>query len=203
MDARRVLAFGAHPDDLEVGAGGLIARCVRDGATVTMVVSSIPNRFPERLDEARAGAKILGGQLVFALGEREVRVDEVPMHQLVARFDELVAEYEPDLVITHNASDLHADHYRVHRATISAVRRAPCDLLAYTAAPDLSAQRRTYGDCFVDITDTIDTKLESVTAHASQISTRTIESRRDMARAIGRVCGLHYAEAYEVLRLRI
>jgi len=91
----------------------------------------------------------------------------------------------------------------VHRATISAVRRAPCDLLAYSAAPDLSAQRRSVGDCFVDITATIEVKLESLRAHASQIGAATIDSRRDMARAIGRTCGSAYAEAYEVLRLRI
>ncbi len=42
----RVLAFGAHPDDLEVGAGGLLARLSDQGAEVTMAIVSIPNTWP-------------------------------------------------------------------------------------------------------------------------------------------------------------
>jgi LmbE family N-acetylglucosaminyl deacetylase len=202
-DYRRVLAFGAHPDDLEVGAGGLIARLVGDGARVTMVVASVPNKFDVRLAEARAGAARLGAHLVFGVGDREARVGEIAMHALVARFDELVAEHAPDLVITHGPSDLHWEHFLVHRATVSAVRRCPCDLLAYNASPDLGPHARTTGAAFVDITSTIETKLEAIAVHASQIGDRTLASRRDQMRAAGRLCGADYAEVFDVLRLRV
>jgi len=201
--ARRVVAFGAHPDDLEVGCGGLLARLASEGSDVTMVVSSIPNLFETRVDEARRGAEILGGHLVFAQGEQCIRVDDIPMYELVARYDRILEEHAPDLVLTHIDNDLHSDHYRVHRATISAMRNASCDLLAFSAQPDLSAKPRRVGTFFADITSTIDVKLESLRAHASQIGPTTIDSRRDMARAIGRTCGATYAEAFEVLRLRI
>jgi len=202
-DYRRVLAFGAHPDDLEVGAGGLIARLVGDRAAVTMVVTSVPNKFDIRLAEARAGAARLGAQLVFGVGDREARVGEIAMHVLVARFDALVAEHAPDLVIAHGPSDLHYEHLLVHRATVSAVRRCPCDLLAYNASPDLGPHARMTGAAFVDITSTIDTKLAAIAVHASQIGDRTLASRRDQMRAAGRLCGAGYAEVFDVLRLRV
>jgi N-acetylglucosamine malate deacetylase 1 len=198
----RVLAFGAHPDDLEVGAGGLIARLVAEGASVTMVVSSIPNRYPERLAEARAGASLLGARLVLVRDAATSRLEDLAMHELVATYDRLIDEVQPELVLTHQVSDLHWDHFLVHRATISALRRAACDLFAYEASPALGAHARTVGPCFVDISSVIDTKLAAIAAHATQFSRAAVESRRDVARATGRLCGASYAEAYDVLRLR-
>ncbi len=198
----RVLAFGAHPDDLEVGAGGLIARLAAEGASVTMVVSSIPNRFPERLAEARAGAATLGARLVLLRDDDLSRLEDLAMHELVATYDRLVDEVRPELVITHQVSDLHWDHFLVHRATISALRRAPCDLLAYEASPALGAHARTVGPCFVDISSAIETKLAAIACHATQFSPHAVEGRRDAARATGQLCGARYAEAYQPLRLR-
>ena len=122
----RVLAFGAHPDDLEVGAGGLLARLAEEGAEVTMAVTSVPQQNAERGDEARAGAAVLGAKDLFILYEEPpCRVEDIPMYELVRRFDQLVGDVRPDLVITHSAHDLHWDHSLVNRATVSALRRTP------------------------------------------------------------------------------
>ena len=201
--ADRVLAIGAHPDDLEVGAGGLLARLARAGATVTMVVVSVPNQFDTRVAEARTGAARLGAELVLLHPDDISRIEDLAMHALVAHFDRLVAAHRPELVITHASDDLHLDHTLVHRATVSALRRTPCDLLAYMASPDLGSQSRPVGQCFADISDTLDVKLEAMGAHASQLSPRTLASKRDQARATGRLCGFPYAEAYELLRLHV
>ena len=199
----RVLAFGAHPDDLEVGAGGLLARLVQEGAQVTMAVVSVPNRPEERTREARAGAKVIGAQLFIVYEERQCRVEDIPMHELVRRFDHLVNEVKPDLVITHSAHDLHWDHGLVNRATVSALRRTPCDLLAFLSSPEMNAQSRSLGQCFADVSSTIDRKIDAISAHSSQLSNLDLDSSRDLARALGRLSGYQYAEAYEALRVRI
>ena len=198
-----VLAFGAHPDDLEVGAGGLLARLAGEGVDVTMAVVSVPNQSAVRIGEAKAGAAIIGAELFVVCEERECRVEDVPMHELVRRFDALIAEVRPELVITHSAHDLHWDHGLVNRATVSAVRRTPCDLLAYQSTPELNAQSRAMGQCFADVTSTIDTKIAAIRAHATQVPKLEVEGARDIERGIGAIAGFQYAEAYEVLRVRI
>lgn len=199
----RVLAFGAHPDDLEVGAGGLLARLAQEGADVTLAVVSIPNQSEKRKVEAYAGADVLGAELFILYEDRECRVEDIPMHELVRRMDTIVGDVRPDLVITHSAHDLHWDHGLVNRATVSALRRSPCDLLAFLSSPEMNAQSRSLGQCFADISKTIDTKIEAISAHASQVPKLDLESSRDLARAMGRISGYQYAEAYEVLRVRI
>ncbi len=199
----RVLAFGAHPDDLEVGAGGLLARLAAEGAKVTMAVVSIPNNAEQRKEEAFAGADVLDSDLFILYEDRPCRVEDIPMHELVRRFDNIIGDVRPDLVITHSAHDLHWDHSLVNRATVSALRRTPCDLLAFLSSPEMNAQSRSIGQCFADITKTMDTKIQAISAHRSQCPKLDLESSRDLARAMGRISGYEYAEAYEVLRVRI
>lgn len=199
----RVLALGAHPDDLEVGAGGLLARLAAEGAGVTMAVVSVPSHARERVAEAKAGARILGGDLFVVCEERECRVEDIPMHELVRRLDRLLEQVRPALVVTHSAHDLHWDHGLVNRATVSALRRTPCDLLAYLSSPEMNVQARGLGQCFVDITATIDAKIAAIRAHTTQLPKLDVEATRDLARGLGRISGFPYAEAYEVLRVRI
>lgn len=199
----RVLAFGAHPDDLEVGAGGLLARLAEEGHDVTMAVVSVPSNATVRKAEAQAGADVIGADLFILYEEKPCRVEDIAMHELVRRFDNIVGDVRPDLVITHSANDLHWDHGLVNRATVSALRRTPCDLLAFLSSPEMNAQARAIGQCFADITTSIDTKIAAIRAHTSQVPKLDLESSRDLARAMGRISGYQYAEAYEVLRVRI
>jgi LmbE family N-acetylglucosaminyl deacetylase len=198
----RVLAFGAHPDDVEVGAGGLLARLAEQGAHVVGAVISLPTLLDERTEEAVAGAAVLGIELTIMNPKQRGRVEDLPMHQLVAQMDMLVGDVRPDIVITHSAQDLHWDHSLVNRATVSALRRWPCNVLAYLSSYEMNVQQRYVGQCFADITGTIDRKVQAIAAHKSQLSKMDLESTRDLARAMGRLAGVEYAEAYEVLRLR-
>ena len=199
---RRAVAFGAHPDDLEVGAGGLIARLAAQGAAVTMVVASIPNRFAERRAEAIAGAARLGARLVLPAGDAETRVEDPAMHALVARFDGVVAEVDPDLVIVHGPHDAHWDHTLVHRAVLAALRRASCDVLAYATRLPLGAAPPP-ATCIVDISATIEPKLAAIAEHASQFPASFVTARREVARALGATHGLGFAEVYEALRITL
>jgi LmbE family N-acetylglucosaminyl deacetylase len=199
----RVLAFGAHPDDLEVGAGGLLARLSDEGADVTLVIVSIPNHTEQRRAEAQAAADVIDANVFVLYEDRPCRVEDIPMHELVRRMDSVIGDVRPDLVITHSANDLHWDHGLVNRATVSALRRTPCDLLAYMSSPEMNAQSRSLGNCFADISQHVEVKLEAIAQHKSQLPKLDLESSRDLARAMGRISGYGYAECYEVLRVRI
>ena len=201
-DSARVLAIGAHPDDVEVGAGGLLARLSAEGADVTIAIVSVPSQPDQRCAEARNAAVVIDAELMI-LHDAPCRVEDIPMHELVRRFDHVIGDLRPDLVITHSANDLHWDHGLVHRATISALRRTPCDLLAFLSSPEMNAQARAMGNCFADITAYMDRKLEAIACHTSQLPRLDLESSRDLARAMGRISGARYAEVYEVLRMQI
>ena len=199
----RVLCFGAHPDDLEVGAGGLLARLSDEGAEVTMAIVSIPNMTEQRKEEAQAAAEVIDANLFVIYEDKPCRVEDIAMHELVRRFDQIIGDVRPDLVITHSANDLHWDHGLVNRATVSALRRTPCDLLAYLSSPEMNAQSRSLGNCFADISMYVEAKLQAIACHKSQMPKLDLESSRDLARAMGRISGYEYAECYEVLRVRI
>jgi LmbE family N-acetylglucosaminyl deacetylase len=199
----RVLALGAHPDDLEIGAGGLLARLAADGAKVTMVVVTVPSQLDVRRAEAQAGADTIGANLRILFDDKPCRVENIEMCELVRRFDHIVGDLRPSLVITHSANDLHWDHELVYRATVSALRRTQCDLLAYMSSPEMNAHARCVGECFADISRTLDTKIEAIKCHPSQLAKFDLDSSRDLARAMGRISGFEFAEAYQVLRVRI
>lgn len=199
----RVLLFGAHPDDIEVGAGGLAARLADEGAEVTFAVVSIPNNTDQRKAEAAAAAEVIDANLFIVYEDKPCRVEDIPMHELVRRFDTIVGDVRPDLVITHSAHDLHWDHGLVNRATVSALRRTPCDLLAYLSSPEMNAQSRSMGNCFADISGYVDAKVNAIACHKSQLPRLDLESSRDLARGMGRISGYEYAECYEVLRVRV
>jgi len=199
---RTAVAFGAHPDDVEVGAGGLVAKLVAAGASVTIQIASIPNRYAIRRAEAIAAAAQLGATLVLPPGDAETRVEEVPMHELVGRFEHELDAIDPDLVIVHGAADSHWDHTIVHRAVLAALRRSRCDILAYaTRLPAGAAPPPP--TCVVDISASIDRKVAAIAEHASQFPPGFAQTRRDIARMLGVAHGIGFAEVFEALRIAL
>lgn len=195
---RKAVAFGAHPDDVEVGAGGLVAKLAAAGASVTIVVASVPSQPEIRRREATAAARHLGASLVLPPGDGASRVEDGPMHALVARLEQQLDD--PDLVIVHGAHDAHWDHMVVHRAVLAALRRSRCDILAYaTRLPAGAASPPP--TCVVDITSSIDRKLAAIAEHTSQFPPGFAESRRAHARTLGLTHGVELAEVFEVLRI--
>src|ERR1700751_3860741 len=80
---RTVVAIGAHPDDLEIGIGGTLAKLSREGARVVMVIASCPKDFDVRMAEARRGAEILGCEMRLLLDAGPGRLEDVKTCDLV------------------------------------------------------------------------------------------------------------------------
>lgn len=111
----RVLAVGAHSDDIEIGAGGTISRLVRErpDLDIRWIVLSATG---EREIEARASAeRLLDGAATVSVQVDAFRERFFPhLPDLKERFDRMAAEAQPpDLVIGPRIEDLHQDHATV------------------------------------------------------------------------------------------
>lgn len=202
---RAVLAIGAHPDDLELAIGGTLARLAHDGARVVMVVVSIPSDYDTRLAEAARAAAILGCELRVLMEGGPHRIDDVKTYQLVGLLDEVVCDVRPAAVLTHSASEFHRDHVSVHEATVSTQRLGQFDFFSYSPTMCRPVPVQFHPRLYVDVTPTIERKMQAIRAHASQFDCRGLgtELYKDLARLNGRMVGVDYAEGLDVGRMLV
>jgi len=202
---RTVLAIGAHPDDLELAIGGTLARLALESAHVVMAVVSIPTDFATRRAEAQRAAEILGCELRILVDDDCCRVDDIKNHQLVGMLDALVRSVKPAAVFTHSASEFHSDHVVVHNACLSTQRLERFDFFQFSPTMTRAVPVPFHPRAYVDVTGTIDAKMEAIAAHASQFATRGLDAEmfRDIARLNGRMVGVKYAEGLDVGRMLI
>lgn len=200
---RTVIALGAHPDDLELGVGGILAALSRGGARVLMAVCSVPAEFERRSAEARASAAILGCELRILMDGGCHRIEDLKTYQLVGMLDDLVRELGPAALLTHGPGDFHRDHVAVYQAAVSTQRLGLFDFYSYVPTMCRPVPVPFQPRAYVDISDTIDAKMRAIEAHPSQFSARgiTAELYRDIARLNGRMCGVQYAEGLDVNRM--
>ncbi|MGQ0651762.1 MAG: PIG-L deacetylase family protein [Betaproteobacteria bacterium] len=199
---KTVLAIGAHPDDLELAVGGTLARLRQGGARVVMAVVSIPGDHRTRRAEAERAAKILGCELRVLLDPSK-RIEDVKTYALVSVLDEQVKQLDPAAVLTHGASEFHKDHVLVHDATVSTQRLGHFDFFQYHPNFCRPVPMPFHPRAYVDVSETIEAKMEAIAAHESQFAHRNIpvDIYRDIARMNGRMIGVQYAEGLDVGRM--
>lgn len=202
---KTVVGFGAHPDNLELGVGGTLARLSRAGARVVMAVVSIPNDLKSRRKEAMAAAKIIGAEVRFLSPNRCCRVEDTKNHQLVGMTDRLIKELLPTAVFTHSQSDIHIDHKLVHEACMASQRLRYFDLFCYPPTNSHMVQVPYHPHAYIDISDTIDIKMKAIKTHSSQFERRGLSADhyREISREMGQLIGVNYAETLEVVRIKL
>jgi len=197
--AQVVLAVGAHPDDVEIGVGGTLARHVAEGHDVTILTLSggeqggIP---AERADESRRSAEILGCRLVHT-DLTDTSVSEGA--ETIATIKRVIDEIHPQTVYTHTSRDVHQDHRNVHSATLVAARGIP-RVYCYQAP---STTVEFHPTRYVAIDEYLDRKLEAIAAFGSQTAVRAYldpELLRATARYWARFTTSRYVEPLEVIR---
>ena len=201
---RTVLAIGAHPDDLELAIGGTLARLAQESARVVMAVVSIPADYASRRAEAVRAADILGCELRVLVDKgSSARIDDMKNYQLVGILDALVRELQPAAVFTHSASEFHRDHVAVHNACLSTQRLKPFDFFQFNPTMTRAVPVSFHPRAYIDISTTIDLKMQAIEAHTSQFGARGLDSEmyRDLARLNGRMVGVKYAEGLDVGRM--
>ncbi len=217
----RVLAIGAHPDDIEIACSGTLAKCVKRGDTVIVChvsdgdlghVIIPPDELTRiRAEEARrAGA--LAGIEVIAAGFRDLDIFD-NNRAARDRIVEIIRYANPDFIITHDPDDYMPDHTAVSRLVFDASFAAT--LPNYPPKTDAPARLVPifYMDSlagvgfvpteYVDISDEIELKLEMLACHESQVVWMRDHDHidfPDMVRTCSRYrgyqCGADYAEGF-------
>jgi bacillithiol biosynthesis deacetylase BshB1 len=223
-----LLAFGAHPDDVELSCSGTIAKEVALGKKVGIVDltrGELGTRgTPEiRLQEATAAATILGVSVRENLEMRDGFFVNNEAHQL--QVIQMIRKYQPTIVLCNAITDRHIDHgkgsslvsdacflsglIKIETSLNGTLQKAWRPKLVYHYIQWNNIEP----DFVVDISDFIDQKKEAVLAYRSQfynpdtsepitpIATKNFtDSIVYRAQDLGRLIGVDYAEGYTVER---
>ncbi len=159
-----VLAVGAHPDDVEIGIGGLLAAHRAAGDSVVILTLSRGDRggsAEDRQHESLAAAELIGARLFLEdLDDTKISGAD-PTVTIIER---IVAEVTPTVVYTHSQHDWHQDHRAVHQAASVATRRVP----TFACFQSPSATVDFHPNRFVPIDRFTDTKLALLACFATQ-----------------------------------
>jgi LmbE family N-acetylglucosaminyl deacetylase len=223
-----VLGIAAHPDDLDFGSAGTVAAWAANGAKVYYLILTNGNKGsadlhadPEALSEMRRqeqreAAKILGVTEVFFCDyEDGCLTVNMDVKRDIAR---VIRKVRPDAVITMDPSMLydadrgfinHPDHRAAGQSALDAIYPLARDHLSF---PELyndeglephnvetvyltNFQRQ---NCYIDITESFDKKIDALKAHDSQIPDMAVTANfmRDIAMRTGEQCGVQLAEGF-------
>ena len=115
-----VLAIGAHPDDVEIGAAGTLLAHKAAGDAVAILTMSRGKHGGDqerRAREAQEAADVVGARL-FLDDLEDTRIPEG--NPTIGIIEKLIAEVQPTVIYTHSVHDVHQDHRNTHRAAVPA-----------------------------------------------------------------------------------
>jgi len=218
----RVLAVGAHPDDLEILCAGTLARFKKDGAEIFMAHLCDGNKghfeIPAeelariRAQEAKNSAEILGAECLGPVApDLELYRNKPTMDKVI----DIVRKTKPDIIITHSPDDYMCDHTVTSQLVVDASFMASlpnyktkennyvpvCPVYFMDTVNGMNFQPTEY----VDITEFIKTKEKMLLSHISQAkwlkehdNLDYVELMRKQSSFRGLQCGVEFAEGFKL-----
>jgi LmbE family N-acetylglucosaminyl deacetylase len=217
----KVLAFGAHPDDIEVLCGGTLAKYYKQGHKVSIAIATNggaghPTMAPKeiieiRKKEAAEAAKVIDAELYwlgiddqFLIDDRETRII----------FINAIRKSKPDVILTSHFNDYHHDHRMTGELVFKTIVSAhlpgvktevePCESIPVLYYYDSLNGLNFIPDIYTDITDTLDVKKEMLSKHESQLAAMREILKADLYGIIeinamyrGLQCNARYAEGFK------
>lgn len=204
-----ILVFGAHPDDIEFGVGGLIIKEIQKGNRVRSVVCSLgeagSNGTPRgRKKEAQNAAALIGAEIEFLDLGGDCHIEYKPKNSI--RLAEIIRRFKPDIVL---AQSLIENQHPDHRALAAMVRDA-CRLARFGGLTELkklpthrvsalyyypsTADRGRAPDIIVDVSGVQEKWLAAMACHKSQMKTKAYANLVSLrAAALGAGAGVECA----------
>ena len=226
----RILVIAAHPDDIDFTIAGSVALCARAGKTVGYCIATsgdkgfdedlpVEERMRIREEEQRAAAAVVCVEEVHFLRKPDGELRNTPglRRAIVA----VIRKFKPDVLITSYPSRAlaggelstgHPDHIAAGEAALSAVFPSARDRLTFPEliggglephkVKEVLIMSRGYGaNRWIEVTDTIETSIEALKQHRSQVSPESAETALPRSRReAGKAKGILYAESFKSFR---
>lgn len=170
-DRIRILALGAHPDDIEVGCGGTLLHYADQGRRIFLMIMTegeLGGEAQVRAAEQGDAGKILGAEKIYWGGYPDTAIPND--RGLVQKIERVVQEVNPHMIFVHFPDDTHQDHRHLAMSTVSATRYTK-NVLFYEGP----TTQQFSPTVFVDIGEVLDRKIRALQAHASQVNKTNVE----------------------------
>lgn len=205
----KILAIGAHFDDVELGCGGTLLKHRDKGDDITILVlthsgyNSPSGKFYRKKEEARMegemSAKILGAKLLCLNLEPTMLI---PTEKLVLQIEESVNKINPDRVYTHQPNDSHADHATTGYVSLRACRK--CDEVLLFRSNWYIMDNAQDDNFYVDISDFIEQKDKLIRLFESEmkkVNYSWIDFVKKQNGANGAKVDVSYAETFHLVKM--
>jgi len=218
----RILAIAPHPDDETLGCGGALLKHKARGDSISWLVVTrghepqwSTDSLAKKEQEIENVKSAYGFEDVFRANLPTIRLDSLPLEQVINGIREPISAARPDIVFLNHHGDVHSDHRVVFEATMSVLkpfysarhgvkRVLSYEILSSTDALPSGVTRAFVPNVFVDISKFIDRKLEIMELFATELHEyplpRSLDSIRALARHRGSTIGAEYAEAFSLVR---
>ncbi len=222
MSTQKVLVIVAHTDDESFGCGGLIkSLSLRKNKIFAMsFTNGVGARKSQNLKQIKSrknasdkAAKILGFEWVSRLDYPDNELDKISLLTITKKIEIIKDKIKPDLVITHNYSDLNIDHRKVFEAVITAFRPQAMmkahSIITFEVPSStdyrIRANKKNFTpNYYVNINKFINYKIKAIKCYKSEIkkspNSRSLDGIKNLAKYRGNQVGMKYSEAYEIFR---
>ena len=220
----KVLCIAPHADDETLGCGGLISKLNLEKIDIKIFVVTGAGEgkhpiFPlETWEKVRSEFKLAIkelGQKTYEFGNLPAALlDQIPNYKINKCISNIIKSYSPTVILIPFNNDLHYDHQIINRATMVASRPyleknekiklvLEYETISETNIYNLDNQNIFFPNFYVDISNTMDNKLNAFRKYNSQAQLRnqprSIESIKSLARYRGMNINKEYAEAFRIL----
>lgn len=200
---RKILAIGAHPDDIEYGCFGFLLRNAGE-SEISLYVASLgsagdPSTGNHRKEESLAAFAMLAPKSTRFRDQAGIGTES--FSSVLDELTTVINDSNPDLILCLGPHDSHQEHRNIFDMTIAAARRSRASILAYGILSNTLDFKPQF---FIDISSVYEKKKQALKFHQSQQHrTYMTEEYLDIfhSNTYASLHGVRYCEAFEVIRL--
>lgn len=219
---KKILIIVAHSDDESFGCGGLIKKLSLNKNKITAIsfTNGVGSRSKNNINEilkrkksSIKASKILGFKWLAQYDYPDNELDKISLLEIIKKIEKHKKKIQPQIVLTHNFSDLNIDHRKIAEATLTAFRPEPKEKLEQLitfevpSATDfrvLKNKKNFLPNYFVNIEKFLKFKIKAIKCYKQELKkyphSRSLIGIKNLNKIRGNQSGLKFAEAFEIIR---